>query len=78
MKKFQAIAFAFFALSSTIFAQDKLLTLDEIFNPDAAKRVRFGGMPVSVQWAADGKSFKQVIGGRLMRVAAATSQAVPY
>ena len=78
MKKFQAIAFAFFALSSTIFAQDKLLTLDAIFNPDAAKRVRFGGTPVSVQWSPDGKSFKQVIGGRLMRVDAATSQAVPY
>ncbi|MFT3743588.1 MAG: DPP IV N-terminal domain-containing protein [Pyrinomonadaceae bacterium] len=78
MKKFQSLAIIFFALSSAVFAQDKLLTLDDIFNPDAAKRVRFGGMPVSVQWSPDGKSFKQMIGGKLMRVDAVTSQAVPY
>ena len=38
----------------------------------------FGGMPFSVQWAPDGKSFKQMVNGRLMRVDASTGQAVPY
>ena len=36
------------------------------------------GTPVAVQWAPDGKSFKQTVNGRLMRVDAATGQAVPY
>jgi dipeptidyl-peptidase-4 len=59
-------------------AQDKLLTLDDIFNPDPKVRVRLGGTPVFVQWAPDGKSFRQAIGGRLMRVNAVTGDAVPY
>lgn len=67
-----------FVLVSTGLAQDKLLTLDDIFSPDPARRVRFGGTPVAVLWAGDGKSFKQVVNGRLMRVDAVTGQAVPY
>ena len=78
MKKIHLLVIALFAFSTLSFAQDKLLTIDDIFSPDTAKRVRFGGTPVSVQWAADGRSFKQVIGGQLMRVDAVTSQAVPY
>ena len=78
MKKIHWLVVALFALSPITLAQDKLLTIDDIFSPDTAKRVRFGGTPVSVQWAPDGRSFKQVIGGQLMRVDAVTSQAVPY
>ncbi len=78
MKKLQFLVIALFALSSVVVAQDKLLTLDDIFSPDAARRVRFGGTPVAVQWAGDGKSFKQLVNGRLMRVDAVTGQAVPY
>lgn len=78
MKKIQWLVVVFFAFSSVAFAQDKLLTLDDIFNPDPAKRIRFGGTPVFVQWSADGKSFKQTINGKLMRVDAMTGQAVPY
>jgi dipeptidyl-peptidase 4 len=78
MKKLNLLLIAIIALSSTVFAQDKLLTLDEIFSPDTTKRVRFGGSPVAVQWAQDGKSFKQVINGRLLRVDAVTGRAVPY
>lgn len=78
MKKIQWLFVAVITFSSVVFAQDKLLTLDDIFNPDAAKRVRFGGAPVFVQWAPDGKSFKQMVNGKLMRVDAATGQAVPY
>ena len=78
MKKIQWLVVVIFTFSAVAFAQDKLLTLDDIFNPDAAKRVRFGGTPVFVQWSPDGKSFKQTVNGKLMRVDAATGQAVPY
>jgi dipeptidyl aminopeptidase/acylaminoacyl peptidase len=78
MKKIIKVLLVLAVLSIAAIAQDKLLTLDEIFNPDAKVRVRFGGTPVHVQWAADGRSFRQVIGGKLMRVDAVTGQAVPY
>jgi dipeptidyl-peptidase 4 len=78
MKKLQFTIVLILSFSSALFAQDKLLTLDDIFSPDAKVRVRFGGTPVSVQWAPDGRSFKQIIGGRLMRVDALSGQAVPY
>src|SRR4051794_21484460 len=69
---------SFLTLSTLTFAQDKLITLDDIFSPDPNVRVRFGGTPVSVQWAADGRSFRQVVNGKLMRVDALSGQAVPY
>lgn len=78
MKRIQWLVVALIAFSSVAFAQDKLLTLDDIFSPDNAKRVRFGGTPVFPQWSADGKSFKQVVNGRLMRVDAMSGEAVPY
>jgi dipeptidyl-peptidase-4 len=78
MKKLQWLVVALIAFNVTALAQDKLLTLDDIFSPDNAKRVKFGGTPVFVQWSADGLSFKQVVNGRLMRVDAMTGQAVPY
>ena len=75
MKKFQFLAIALFAFASAVVAQDKLLTLDDIFSPDASRRVRFGGTPVAVQWAGDGKSFKQAVNGSLMRVDAEIGRA---
>lgn len=78
MKTIARLLVVIFAISTIAAAQDKLLTLDEIFNPDAKVRVRFGGTPVFVQWAPDGRSFKQVVGGKLMRVDAVSGQAVPY
>ena len=78
MKKIQRLVVALFVFSSVAFAQDKLLTLDDIYSPDPARRVRFSGTPTFVQWAKDGRSFKQVINGRLMRVDAVTGNAVPY
>ena len=78
MKKIQTTVLLVLLFASALFAQDKLLTLDDIFSPDAKVRVRFGGTPVAVHWAPDGRSFKQVIGGKLMRVDAISGQAVPY
>jgi dipeptidyl-peptidase-4 len=78
MKKLQFLVIALIAFSSVALAQDKLLTLDDIFSPDQAKRVMFGGKPMFAQWSADGKSFRQAVNGRLMRVDAMSGQAVPY
>jgi dipeptidyl-peptidase 4 len=78
MKKLIVTFFALTLFSSLSLAQDKLLTIDDIFSPDATKRVRFAGSPVQAQWAADGRSFKQMVNGRLMRVDALTGQATPF
>ncbi len=78
MKKIQWFVVVFFAFSAVAFGQGRLLTIDDIFGADPAKRVRFSGTPTSVQWARDGKSFKQVVNGRLMRVDAMSGQVVPY
>src|SRR5688572_19966012 len=78
MKKIQLSVIAFFALSAVSFAQDRLLTIDDIFSTDPNVRVRFAGTPASVKWSPDGRSFKQVVGGKLMRVDAVSGNAEPY
>jgi len=62
-------------------AQDKTLTVEEIFHPD--KKVSFSGTPpASVEWLADGESYLQ---GRkegglttLLKVNARTGEATPF
>ena len=78
MKKTQWLVVMVFALSAFAFAQNRLLTLEDIFSPDVNKRVKFSGNPTTVQWTRDGKGFRQMINGRLMRFDAMTGQAVPY
>ncbi len=78
MKKIHLLFVLLLTFSSLALAQDKLLTLDDIFSTDNKVRVRFGGTPTFVEWATDGRSFKQVVNGKLMRVDAMTGQAVPY
>ena len=78
MKKFHWFVIAILTFSAAVFAQDKLLTLDDIFSQDAARRVKFNGNPTTLQWTRDGKAFRQVVNGRLMRVDAATGQTTPY
>ena len=78
MKKIQWLVVVVIAFSAGVFAQNRLLTLDDIFSPDASKRVKFNGNPMTVQWTRDGRGFRQVVNGRLMRVDAMTGQATPY
>jgi dipeptidyl-peptidase-4 len=78
MKKFQLLFVAFIALASVSYAQEKLLTLDEIFSTDPKVRVRFSGAPTIVQWAPDGLSFRQAQGGKLMRLNAVTGESREY
>jgi dipeptidyl-peptidase-4 len=59
-------------------AQEKLLTVDDIFSPDPAVRVPFGGSTVRITWTADGRSFRQMQNGRLVRVNAETGEVTPF
>lgn len=69
------LVFASFAL-----AQEKMLTIDEIFDP--VKRVQFNGRLMPVRWTADGTAFlqaKPVAGGMtLVRVDPKTAAETPY
>src|SRR5262245_40818396 len=78
MKRATFLLVSLVAFSSFVFAQNRLLTIDDIYHPDAAKRVAFGGSPSRVTWAPDGKSFKDTRGGKLMRVDAVTGNAASY
>ena len=85
MKKPARILFAvLFLLSSSLptLAQQKLLTIDDIFDP--AKRVNFNGTVPNIRWLKDGTHYllsndasrKNV--PRLQRVDAVTGEAVPF
>jgi len=79
MKKIKWIFVALFVFSSLAQAQEKMLTIDDIFDPQ--KRVRFGGNPTPMQWAKDGslRQFKSTAGNsELFRVNALTGEAVPF
>jgi dipeptidyl-peptidase 4 len=76
MKNFTLFLTFLLAFSSVALAQDKMLTIDDIYDP--VKRVPFSGRPSFVQWSKDGVSFRQVQGGMLMRVNAITGNSEPY
>jgi dipeptidyl-peptidase 4 len=78
MKRALFCLLALFLLVPFASAQEKLLTVDEIFSPDPAVRVPFGGSTVRVTWTADGRSFRQMRDGRLVRVNAETGEASPF
>jgi dipeptidyl-peptidase-4 len=67
--------------SQTLFAQNKLLTIDDIFDP--VKRVNFSGDSPSVRWLRDGNFYLLTNDAsrrnvpRLQKVNAATGEAVP-
>ena len=70
------------SLSLTAFSQQKLLTIDDIFDP--AKRVNFNGTTPTVRWLKDGNHYLLVNDAsrrdvpRLQKVNAATGEAVPF
>src|SRR3712207_4797916 len=78
MKKIQWLAVAaILAIASfAVGAQDKMLSIDDIF--DRQKRVNFGGRPTFVQWSKDGRTYKQVQNQKLMRVNALTGEAAVF
>jgi dipeptidyl-peptidase-4 len=78
MRKITFVLAAFLSLVSLTAAQEKLLTVDDIFSPDPALRIPFGGTVVRLIWTADGKSFRQMQSGKLVRVNAETGEATPF
>jgi dipeptidyl-peptidase-4 len=64
-----------------VFAQDKLLTIDDIFDP--AKRVNFSGTPASPRWLKDGVHYivaskDRTSSPRLLKVNAITGKSEPF
>jgi dipeptidyl-peptidase-4 len=78
MKQIKFVSLAIILFASVSVAQDKLLTIDDIFSLDAKVRVNFSGTPTRLQWSSDGRSFRQVQNGSLVRVNAVTGDVTPY
>src|SRR5438128_1633414 len=71
----------FIVFVPSIRSQNKLLTIDDIFDP--AKRVNFGGTPVSGQWLKDGVHYitaskDRNASPRLLKVNAVTGKSEPF
>jgi dipeptidyl-peptidase-4 len=76
-----ALAFFLLSLSPAARAQDRLLTIDDIFDPQ--KRVDFSGTPPSPRWLKDGTHYLVANpptrpGARLQRVNARTGESAPF
>ncbi|CAN5749871.1 S9 family peptidase [soil metagenome] len=78
MKRTKLLAVVLLAFVSVVSAQERQITVDDIFSPEMSKRVAFGGSPTRLTWAPDGRSFKQMQGDQLKRVDAVTGRAEPY
>ncbi len=81
MKKIKWLFVALFVFASFAEAQEKILTIDDIFG-DQKTRVQFGGRPLFVQWNKDG-TFRQFkadadTGGQLFRINSLTGDAQPF
>lgn len=75
------IFFFFLALIPSVPAQNRLLTIDDIFDP--AKRVNFSGTPSSPRWMKDGVHYLVVSKDRnafprLLKVNAVTGAGAPF
>ncbi|HEX8722547.1 MAG TPA: S9 family peptidase [Pyrinomonadaceae bacterium] len=80
-RNFGLLLFALLALAPAhARAQDKLLTIEDIFDP--AKRVNFSGTSANVEWLADGTHYLQARrqngATTLLRVDARTGEAAPF
>jgi dipeptidyl-peptidase-4 len=78
MKQIKLVSLAILLFASVAAAQDKLLTIDDLFSLDSKVRVNFSGTPTRLTWSPDGKSFRLVRSGSLVRVNAVTGDATPY
>lgn len=77
----QLIAFLFLIVIPSVSAQNKLLTIDDIFDP--AKRVNFSGTPSNPRWLKDGVHYIVVSKDRsafprLLKVNAVTGASAPF
>lgn len=70
-----------FCHAASALAQEKLLTIDDIFDP--AKRVNFGGAPSNPRWLKDGVHYiiaskERNAFPRLLKVNAVTGESQPF
>ena len=75
--------FLFLALVPSTRAQDKQLTIDDIFDPSPAKRVNFNGTPSVPRWLKDGAHYMVASKDRnafprLLKVDAVTGESAPF
>lgn len=75
MKRLHLLLVSVLALASAVFAQEKLLTIDDIFSSDPKVRVNFNGVPTPLVWTPDGRGFRTMQAGKLMRLDAITGDA---
>ncbi|HEY0458023.1 MAG TPA: S9 family peptidase [Pyrinomonadaceae bacterium] len=76
MKNFKWLFIAMLVFSALVRAQDKLLSIDDIFDPQA--RIPFSGKPLAVRgWTKDGMAYKVFQNGELLRVDAVSGQSTP-
>src|SRR5712692_3603019 len=78
-----AVGLFLLALAPSVRAQDKLLTIDDIFDPSPAKRVNFSGTPVNPRWLKDGVHYIVVSKDRnafprLLKVNAVTGESAAF
>jgi hypothetical protein len=78
---FAALVLGLFALLGEVVAQNKLLTIDDIFDPQ--KRINFNGTPASPRWLKDGVHYivaskERNAFPRLVKVNAVTGKSEPF
>jgi dipeptidyl-peptidase-4 len=78
MRRISVLFIVMIALSSLASAQEKMLTIDDIFSPDPRVKVKFSGNPTPIQWTSDGRALKQVRDGQLVRVDAVSGQVAAF
>jgi len=78
MKQIKLVSLAILMFASAALAQNKMLTIDDIFSLDSKVRVNFSGTPGRFAWSADGRSFRSIRSGSLVRVNPLTGEATPY
>ena len=67
MKKLTWLFTALFVFSALVQAQEKLLSIDDIYDP--ANRVAFSGKPLQIRgWTKDGTAYQQFNGGQMVGV----------
>jgi dipeptidyl-peptidase 4 len=78
MKQIKLASLAILVLASAALAQNKVLTIDDIFSLDSKVRVNFSGSPSRLVWSSDAKSFRQMKNGGVARVNAVTGDSAAY
>jgi dipeptidyl-peptidase-4 len=72
MKRFHLLVVSILVLAAAVQAQERLLTIDDIFSADPKVRVNFNGVPTQLAWTADGRGFRTMQAGKMMRLDAIT------